>query len=76
MEVILYTAPGCPYCVLVKNFLKQNNIKFEEVDISKNPDAAKRVSEKTGVRSVPVTEINGNFVIGYDIKKIKELLGM
>ena len=76
MKVIVYTAPGCAFCVMVENFLKQNNIGFEEVDLSKDPDAAKRIYEKTGVRSVPVTEIDGKFVVGYDIKKLKELLGL
>jgi glutaredoxin-like YruB-family protein len=73
-KVIVYTAPGCPYCLMVKNFLKQNNIKYEEIDISKDPSKVEYLLKKTGLRSVPITEIDDKVVIGYDIKKLKELL--
>lgn len=76
MKVIVYTTPACPFCVMVKNFLKQNNIQFEEIDVSADKSKAEYITEKTGAMSVPVTEIDGKFVIGYDIKKLKELLGL
>lgn len=74
MKVIVYTTPVCPFCVLVKNFLKKNNIKFEEVDISKNEKKKKEMIEKSGQMSVPVTEINEKIIVGYKIKEIKEKL--
>ena len=73
-KVIVYSTPACPFCVLVKNFLKQNKVEFQEVDISVDT-AAERILKKAGVRSVPITEIDGEIVIGYDIPKIKALLG-
>jgi len=74
MEVIVYTTPACPYCVLVKNFLKQNNVKFREIDVSKDKTLADELVKKSGVMSVPVTEIDGKIVVGYNIEKLRELL--
>ena len=74
MDVIVYTTPACPYCVLVKNFLKQNNVKFREIDVSKNKTLADELVKKSGVMSVPVTEIDGKIVVGYNIEKLRELL--
>ena len=75
-KVIVYTSDVCPYCVMVKNFLKQNNVEFEEVNLSKNKEKAEEIAKKSGVRSVPVTEIDGEIVVGYDTNRLKELLGL
>ena len=71
MKVIVYSTPACPYCVLVKNFLKQNNIAFQEIDISKDEKKKQEMVDKSSQRSVPVTEINGKIIVGYNIQKIK-----
>lgn len=76
MNIIIYTTPACPYCIIIKNFLKKNNIKFEEVDISKNEKKKEELIKKSGQMSVPVTEIDGKIIIGYQIDKIKEVLGI
>ena len=76
MKVVLYTSPTCTYCYVVKIFLKKNNIKFEEIDISEDVKSGKRLEEKTGVETVPVTFVGDKFVVGYDKKKLKELLGL
>ena len=75
-KVTVYTSDVCPYCVMVKNFLKQNNVEFEEINLSKNREKAEEIAKKSGVRSVPVTEIDGEIVVGYDTNKLKELLGL
>lgn len=76
MKPVLYSTPTCTYCHLIKIFFKKNKIEFEEIDISKDEKKKKELVEKTGKMSVPVTIINGTIVAGYDMKKIKELLGM
>ena len=75
-KVIVYTSPTCTYCYVVKIFLKKNNIKFEEIDISEDVESRKRLEEKTGVETVPVTFVGEKFVVAYDKKKLKELLGL
>jgi len=74
MDIKVCTTPVCPYCVLVKNFLKQNGVAFREIDVSKDKTRAAEMIRKSGQDGVPVTEIDGNIVIGYDVKKLKELL--
>lgn len=74
MKVITYTAEWCPWCHKVKDFLKANKVKFEDRDIDKVPGAAKEAAEKSGQAGIPVTDINGNMVIGYDVPALKKLL--
>ena len=74
MKVIVYSTPACPFCVLIKNFLKKNNIKFEEIDVSKDEEKKQEMIEKSGQMSVPVTEIDGRVIVGYKLDEIKEAL--
>ena len=74
MNVLLYTAPGCPYCVIIKKFLERNNIKFNEIDISKNNKAKEEMEKKSKQENVPVVDINGTIIIGYNLQKLKEVL--
>ncbi len=74
--MIVYTSPTCTYCYVVKIFLKKNKIEFEEIDISEDKESGKRLEKKTGVETVPVTFVGEKFVIGYNKKKLKELLGL
>jgi len=76
MKVIVYSTPICPFCILVKNFLKKNNIRFSEVDISKDEKKKQEMIQKSGQMSVPVTEIDGKIIIGYKISEIKGVLGI
>ena len=75
-KVIVYSTPACPYCVMVKNFLKQNNVGFEEIDVAADKAKAKEMVEKSGQMSVPVTDVDGEVVVGYDTGKLKKLLGL
>ena len=75
-KVKVYTTPICPYCVALKEFLKENKIEFEEIDVSQDEMAAKEMIEKTGQMGVPVLEIDGEFVVGFDKEKIKKLLNL
>jgi len=74
MEVRLYTAPACPFCYALKDFLKEKNIRFEEIDVSKDERAREELIKKTGKMEVPVVEINGQIVVGFDKEKILKLL--
>jgi len=76
MKVIVYSTPICPFCILVKNFLKKNTIRFSEVDISKDEKKKQEMIQKSGQISVPVTEIDGKIIIGYKISEIKGALGL
>jgi glutaredoxin len=61
---------------MAKKFLKDNNIEFEDVDVSRDIKSAREMVEKTGQMGVPVIEIDGEFVIGFNREKIKQLLNL
>ncbi len=72
--VKVYSTPSCPYCVALKEFLKEKNIEFEDIDVSENEKAQKEMIEKSGQMGVPVVEIDGQIVVGFDKEKIIKLL--
>ena len=73
-EVKVYTTSTCGWCVKVKDFLKEHKIKFKEVNVGEDTEAAMQMVEKTGQQGVPVIEIDDKFVIGYDVPELKKLL--
>jgi glutaredoxin 3 len=60
----------------VKDYLKDNNISFDEVDVSVDRQAAMEMIKKSGQTGVPVIDINGNIVVGFDQQEIDKLLGL
>lgn len=74
--VKLFITPTCPYCFTLKEFLKENKVSFEEIDVSRDEKARDYMVEKTGKMEVPVVEINGEIVEGFDKEKISNLLGL
>ena len=74
MTVKVYSTQACPYCHMVKEFLKKNNIKFEDIDVSSNHEAANEMIEKSGQMGVPVTDIEGEIIVGYNISALKKAL--
>ena len=76
MKVRVFTTPACPYCYTLIGFLKDNNIQFEEIDISKDEKAKDEMVEKSGQMGAPVLDINGEFIVGFDREKIVKLLNI
>jgi glutaredoxin 3 len=72
--VIVFSTPTCSWCRVVKQHLKKHNIRFKDVDISKDERAARDMVRRTGQQGVPVTLINNRPVIGFDKGKIDRLL--
>lgn len=73
-SVTVYTTTRCPYCVMLKNFLSQQNIPFKEVNVEKDPAMMQRLVRTTGQMGVPQSEVNGKWVIGYDPSAIMQAL--
>jgi len=59
---------------MAKDFLKEHKIEYEEIDVSQDRDAANEMVEKSGQMGVPVIEIDGEIIIGFDKEKLKKLL--
>jgi len=75
-KVRIFTTLFCPYCYSLKEFLKENKIEFEEIDVLEDEKARQEMIEKSGQMGVPVVEINGEIVIGFDKEKISKLLNI
>lgn len=76
MTVKVYSTPTCPYCKLAKDFLKEKNIAFEDIDVAANSDAAQEMVKKSGQMGVPVLEINGQIIVGWNKSAIEEALAV
>ena len=75
-SVKIYSTPTCPWCLRTKQFLKDQNIPFEDVDVSSNQVAAEEMIQKSGQMGVPVLDIEGTIIVGYDIGKIRDTLAI
>lgn len=75
-EVIVYTTPNCPWCAAVKQYLTERGVPFTEVDVSQDYEAAMEMVRKSGQMGVPVVEIDGEIVVGFDRERIDRLLGL
>lgn len=75
MEVIVYSTPTCPWCIKVKDYLKDKEVKFREVNVAEDRNGAMEMIQKSGQRGVPVIDVNGKVVIGFDQQALDNLLG-
>lgn len=73
-NITVYTTTTCPYCVMVTDFLKEKNIEFKEVNVQSDPAIMQKIVDETGQMGVPQTDINGEWVLGFDPNKLTSLL--
>ncbi|KQL18326.1 glutaredoxin family protein [Cytobacillus solani] len=73
-QITVYSTNTCPYCVMMKNFLKDQGLPFKEVNVQMDQTAADRLVAATGQLGVPQTEINGQWVVGFDPEKVMRLV--
>lgn len=73
-KVTIYSTPTCPWCKRAKAYLDEKDIQYESIDVSSNEAAQKEMIDKSGQIGVPVLDIDGKIVIGFDKEKINELL--
>lgn len=75
-NVIIYSTPTCVYCRMVKEFLTEHKVPFTDYDLSQDIEKRDEVVKKTGQMAVPIIDIDGEVVIGFDKAKISRLLGI
>ena len=73
-QVTVYSTNTCPYCDMMKNFLQQNQISYTEVNVQQDQAAAQKLVETTGQMGVPQTNINGQWLLGFDPERVLELV--
>jgi len=74
-KVIVYTAAWCPWCHRLMDFLRENKIEFEPRDVEQGK-YAEEAMKKSGQAGIPVTDIDGKIVVGFNTPKLKELLNI
>lgn len=75
-KVKVYSTPTCPYCIRAKQFLKDNNVGFEDIDVSTDQAKSEEMVKISGQMGVPVIDIEGKIIIGFDKEEIKKELGI
>jgi len=75
-KVTIYTTPTCVYCKMTKAFFKENNVQYEEKDVSADRAAADEMIQKSGQMGVPVIDIDGQILTGFDKDGLSRLLNI
>lgn len=73
-EVIIYSTPSCHFCHAAKEFFTANNISFTDYNVASDLPRRQEMIEKSGQMGVPVIDVGGTLVIGFDERKLRELL--
>ena len=74
MKVTIYSTEFCPWCHKTKEFFKANKIKFTDINVGENQKAAKEMIEKSGQQGVPVIDIDGKIIVGFDESVLRKAL--
>ena len=72
-DIVVYGAPWCPWCMKAKEFLESKNIEFEWKDVQ-DTAAAEEAHKKSGQTGIPVIDIDGEIIVGFDVERIKTKL--
>lgn len=76
MDVKVYSTPTCPWCKRVKEFLGEKNIEFEDINVASNKEAAQEMMKKSGQMGVPVIDVDGQIMIGFNQEELEKALGL
>lgn len=75
-SITVYSTPTCVYCNMAKNFFKANGFDYKDFNVATDLEKRKEMIDKTGQMGVPVIDINGTIVVGFDEEKIRSTLGV
>jgi glutaredoxin-like YruB-family protein len=75
-RVIVFSTPTCSFCNMAKKYFREKGIRFKDVDVSRDPIAARDMVRRSGQQGVPVIDIGGKIVVGFDRVKINKFLGI
>ncbi len=75
-KVIVFSTPTCSFCTQAKHYFREKNIRFTDVDVSKDQSAARDMMRRTGQMGVPVILINNKAIVGFDRSKINQMLNI
>jgi glutaredoxin-like YruB-family protein len=73
-KVLVYSTPICPYCVYAKQYFTKNGVAFTDIDVSRDRAAAREMIAKSGQMGVPVIDIGGEIVVGFQPEVFEKLI--
>ncbi len=74
--VRVYSTPTCPFCIRTKQFLREHRVEFEDIDVSSDLEKAEEMVKISGQMGVPVLDIDGEIIVGFDRDRIRQVLGL
>ena len=75
-NITIYSTPTCPYCKMAKEYLTGKNVQFTNIDVSADQEGATKMVELSGQMGVPVIDIDGKIIVGFDKDEISSTLGL
>ena len=73
-KIKVYSTPTCPWCHKAKDFLKEKGIEFEDINVAEDEKGRSEMVEKSGQMGVPVLEVNGEVIVGFDQAAVEKAL--
>ena len=74
MKIIIYGTDSCPWCHKARDFMKEHKVKFIDKNVGEDQKAAQEMIKKSGQQGVPVIDVGGEIIVGFDEEKIRNLL--
>ncbi|MCC6404889.1 MAG: glutathione S-transferase N-terminal domain-containing protein [Candidatus Yanofskybacteria bacterium] len=75
-NITIYSTPTCGYCKMAKEYLTSKNIPFTDIDVSRDHAKAQEMYTKSGQLGVPVIDVDGKIIVGFDKRKLDEYAGI
>jgi glutaredoxin 3 len=75
-NVTIYSTPTCVYCNMAKSFFKDNGVAYSEFNVATDLEKRKEMIDKTGQMGVPVIDVGGEVIVGFDEAKLRSVLGV
>lgn len=75
-NITVYTTPTCVYCKMTKEFFKEHNVSYEEKDVSVDAKARDAMIDKSNQMGVPVIDVDGTIIVGFDKERLSQLIGI
>lgn len=75
-KVLVFSTPTCSFCNLAKKYFREKGVKFTDIDVSRDQAAARDMVRRSGQMGVPVIDIGGKIIVGFDKPRINSLLGI
>jgi glutaredoxin 3 len=76
MKITIYSTPTCTYCKMAKEFLNENHVAFDDINVAVDTEKRKEMIDKSGQLGVPVIDIDGQIMVGYDRATLAEKVGI